>query len=208
LAKGDYKKAISKFETITIEHANIEDSYLLLAQLYLNGKDKKQEKVVLLRGKKNLPASMKIPLRLAVLYQREKEYNSAISIYRDLSELYPENLIVVNNLASMLLDYGNDKEDLELAVKLSKQLESSPQPAFVDTVGWAHYHNKKFDSAIIYLSQVVEKAPDVNVFNYHLGMAYKKAGNAIQAKKYLQKSINGKREFGKRKVVEKELEDL
>lgn len=208
LAKGDYKKAISKFETITIEHANIEDSYLLLAQLYLNDKDKKREKVVLLRGEKNLPASVKIPLRLAAFYQREKEYNSAINIYRDLSKLYPENLIVVNNLASMLLDYGNDKEDLALAVKLSKQLETSPQPAFVDTVGWAHYHNKKFDSAITFLSQVVEKAPDVNVFNYHLGMAYKKAGDAIQAKKYLKKSINGKREFGKRKVVEKELDDL
>ena len=38
-------------------------------------------------------------------------------------------------------------------------------------------------------SQSVDKAPNVNVFNYHLGMAYKMAGDKVNAKKYLENSL-------------------
>jgi Tfp pilus assembly protein PilF len=42
------------------------------------------------------------------------------------------------------------------------------------------------------LTGVVEKAPDVPVFNYHLGMAYLKQGNKQAAKEYLSKAVGEK----------------
>ena len=59
-----------------------------------------------------------------------------------------------------------------------------------------------------YLTQVVEKNPDVNVFNYHLGMAYKMSGNKAKAKTYLEKSLAGDKAFKEKDLAEAALKEL
>jgi Flp pilus assembly protein TadD len=49
----------------------------------------------------------------------------------------------------------------------------------------------EYDPAVEVLTRVVEKAPEVPVFNYHLGMALYKQGNAEAAKTYLSKAVDG-----------------
>ena len=131
-----------------------------------------------------------------------------IDIYRELHDSNPDNLIIMNNLASMLSEYGDDKEDLKLAKTLSEKLEESGQPVFLDTIGWVYYKMADYQGAIRYLSQVIEKAPKVNVFNYHLGMAYKMAGDKSQAKIYLDKSLADGKAFKEEDLAKAALRDL
>jgi Flp pilus assembly protein TadD len=108
----------------------------------------------------------------------------------------------------MLSDYGDGADDLNLAKTLSGKLKESGQPVFLDTVGWVSYRLGDYANAIKNLRQVVEKAPEVNVFNYHLGMAYKMSGDNPQAKVYLKKSLASKDKFKERSQAEAALGGL
>ena len=185
-----------------------EEAYLLLANIYLSEKELDAAEALLLKGKKNISTSIKIPLRLATLYEFNDNYSAAIDIYRELHLSQPDNLVITNNLASLLSDHGDGKGDLELAKTLADKLLESKQPVFLDTIGWVNYRLGFYQKAITYLTQAIEKNPDVNIFNYHLGMAYKMSGNKAQAKKYLEKSLADNKEFKEMDLARTALKDI
>ena len=108
----------------------------------------------------------------------------------------------------MLSDYGNGKDDLELAQTLAEKLKENDQPVFLDTIGWVYYKLGDHAKAIEYLAQVVEKMPEVNVFNFHLGMAYKLSGDKTQAKTYLEKSLADNKPFKEKELADAALKEL
>jgi len=194
-------------EAVSIDSV-VEEPYLLLSQIYQTKRDINAVKEILIKGQKNVESSLKIPLRLASAYESEESYTSAIAVYRKVHEKQPDNLVIINNLASMLSDYGNDNDDLEFAKVLADKLKESGQLVFLDTIAWVYFKLGDYEVAINNLTQVVEKAPDINIFNYHLGMAYKMAGDKAQAKVYLEKSIAGDKAFKQRVLAEAALKNL
>ena len=81
------------------------------------------------------------------------------------------------------------KASLGKARELATKLAATNQPALLDTLGWVHYRLGEYDQAAEVLSGVVEKAPDVPVFRYHLGMTYYKQGDNRAAKKILSEAV-------------------
>jgi uncharacterized protein HemY len=71
-----------------------------------------------------------------------------------------------------------------------------------------HYRVAEYDKAVEVLTGVVEKMPDVPVFNYHLGMAYYKQGNAEEAKAYLSKAVDEKHSYDGVDEARRVLEEL
>jgi len=100
-----------------------EEAYLLLAQIYQSKKDINAAKEILIKGKENVKASLKILFKLASVYEAEGAYKDAIDIYRELYQAYPDNLLIVNNLISMLSDYRDGKDDVSLTKVLIGKLE-------------------------------------------------------------------------------------
>lgn len=185
-----------------------ENTYLLLSQIYQRKNDLNSVKSILIKGKENIKTSTKIPLKLASLYEAVGSYKDAIGVYQDLYDTQSNNLIVINNLLSMLSDYGNVKDDPVSTNRLIDKLKGSERSVFLDTVGWAYGKLEMHQEAIQYLKQAVEKAPDVNVFNYHLGMAYKMSGDEAQAKIYLEKSLSDNKQFKEKELAEAALKGI
>ena len=52
-----------------------------------------------------------------------------------------------------------------------------------------YYRLGEVDKAVTVLADVVEKAPDVPVFLYHLGMAYHMQGDKRAAKEILSRAV-------------------
>ena len=186
----------------------LEEPYLLLSAIHKNKNDFDIVKSVLVKGKVNVTSSIRIPLSLASFHEFEGEYKKAIDVYHDLNDSHPDNLIIINNYASMLSDYGNGEDDLVIAKKLALKLELSSQPAFLDTVGWVYHKLNDSEKAVQYLTQAVEKSPKINVFNYHLGMAYKAKGDMVNAKVYLDKSLADGKDFKEKEMAKKALGNL
>jgi len=123
------------------------------------------------------------------LLQQQKKYDEAIFAYERFLEKVPENIFATNNLAALLADHRTDKQSLQKARELASKLAETNQPSLLDTVGWIHYRLGEYDEAIAVLTKVVDEAPDVPVFNYHLGMAYFKLGDRNTARDFLSKAV-------------------
>jgi len=208
LANGKSRDAETLLNDVIVKKPDLEEPYILLSHVYRNNNDTSMNKSILIKGKNNVTASYKIPLKLAALYEEASDYKAAINVYREMYETRADNMIVVNNLASLLSDYSDDKNDLELMKSLAEKLEKNGRPVFLDTIGWVSYKLGDYKNAVKILTQMVEEMPNVNVFNYHLGMAYKKAGDSVNAKLYLEKSLADKKPFKEKTLVEAELKDL
>ena len=147
------------------------------------------------QGLKVLPDSIRLLVGLASAHERRKDYEAAISLYERILEKQPDNAVGTNNLAALLVDYRTDPGSLEKAARLAKVLEKTDQPAFLDTAGWVHYRRGNYDKAIEILKGVVEQAPQVPVFQYHLGMAYLKKGDKAAAREHLSKAVGDEAKY-------------
>ncbi len=126
---------------------------------------------------------------LAGIYERQKKYEDAIALYDELLEKSPDNLVAVNNLAVLLSERRTDEQSMTRAKELALRLADSKQPALLDTLGWIYYQAGDYDKAAEVLSGVVEQAPEVGIFRYHLGMTYYKQGDSRAASEILSKAI-------------------
>lgn len=195
LARKNPTKAKEYFEQATRLDPAMSRAFLNLAQLYLVQGEFDRSIAVFNAGLNHSPKDVSLFIGLAGAYERQKQHAKAIDVYNRLLEAHPSNVVGINNLASLLVDHGDGAADLTRAKELALRLAANPQPAFMDTVGWVHYHAGEFEKAVRVLEDVVTKAPNIPVFNYHLGMAYFKMGNLVQAKSALQTALDAEDDF-------------
>ncbi len=208
VANEDIESAIKLFSDVVDSNVSFEQPYLLLTSLYLRKKDIKLSEKTLIKGMENVTSSVTIPMTLANVYEQEEKYLEAINVYSNLHDSRPADLLVINNMVSLLSDHGSGARDLELVKSLLPVLEKNNQPVFSDTVGWAYYKLGDSEKAIQNLEKAIEKMPEINVFNYHLGMAYKMSGDKTKAKVFLEKSLDNKKPFKEKALAEKALKKL
>jgi len=144
------------------------------------------------RALQTFPADPNVRINLARVYEHAKDYPKAIEQYEAIIKAYPENLLTINNLASLLSLDASDKTRMDRAFELAKRLENSDQPVFVDTLAWIYYQRGEYDKALALELKVLEKQPDEPVFQYHLGMIYGKKGDVSKAKESLAKAVQTK----------------
>ncbi len=191
MAKNDRDSADPLLEEIINNNTSMEDPYLWLAQSYKEKNNLEKAKLILKKGRVNVPASVKIPFSLAAIYESEKMYSRAIEIYREMYKANPNNLIVINNLASMMSDYSDNSDDLELAKVLVEKLKKNNQAVFLDTISWVYYKAGDYKNALLYSKKAVNQVPNAGSFNYHLGMVYLKLDDKDNARLYLKKAVAG-----------------
>ncbi len=140
-------------------------------------------------GLKVMPDDLRLQIGLAGVEEQRGNYTHAMDIYGQVLSKVPDNALATNNLAALLADHGEDAQSLEKAKSLAAKLAQLPQPAFQDTVGWVHFKAGEYDQAVKVLKTVVEQAPQVPIFQYHLGMASYKQGDSAAAKTHLAKAL-------------------
>ncbi len=182
--------------------------YTSLANVYIAKKDISSAVETYKSALKIIPDSVDIYARLAQIYERTGKFDLAINTYEKILQLKPDDALASNNLASILSDVRGDEESLRRARELTLKFEKSDEPGFLDTLGWIYYKSGEYQKSIKILSRVVTKQPDFALFQYHLGMAYYKAGDTKNAKIHLRKSLDGKQKFKGMKEAEKILKQL
>jgi tetratricopeptide (TPR) repeat protein len=196
LLGGDQALAESRFREATQRNPKWVQPWLHLATLKLSQKKPDEAREVLEGGLKAISKSEELRLLLATSLSEAGQVDRAIDEYETLLRFNPRSLVAANNLASLLTDYKGDQKSLERALVLAKDFESiAPNPFFLDTLGWVHHKLGHSGQALHFIQQAATKAPDHPVVNYHLGIAYFKAGQTVEAKTYLQKAVASQRPF-------------
>jgi tetratricopeptide (TPR) repeat protein len=96
----------------------------------------------------------------------QKRYRSAIDFYEKALEIDPENATAMNCLGYILADKGiNAEKALHLC---RKAVETQPQnPAYLDSLGWAHYKCRETSEAKNCLRKALDLAPQVKEIREH-----------------------------------------
>jgi len=177
--------------------------YVNLASSYLREENLDQALFVYKDAISKLSFTNKITAKIQMtsIYERQKKYTDAMTIYKEILTVSPSNKIATNNYASLLLDHG-DEADFKKALELSKGFEKIQNSAFKDTLAWAHVKTGEYAKAVEILKPIVEKTPKAAVFRYHLGYALNQMGDKTAAKSHLEIAASSKQDFsGKAEAV-------
>src|ERR1700674_649938 len=147
-----------------------------------------------LDGSKINPQEITFYLLAGGIYMSKQDWDRAKQQYGKALEIQPDNPLASNNLAYVMLQQGGNVDiAFQMAQTARKKLPDNANAA--DTLGWAFYHKHVYTSAINLFKEAVKKEPENALYNYHLGLAYAKTGQAGLAKQQLDRVVKIKPNF-------------
>ena len=160
--------------------------YYALAQFYRGQNRLKESEDAFRQGVEHAPGNLGLSLGLGQILEANGDIEGAIAVYEKQLKTTPDAMIVINNLASLLVDYRSDDASLEQAAQLARSLESVDVPHFHDTLGWVAYRRGDYQTALTNLEEAAAKLPDMALVKYHLAMTYAALDRKADAKKQLE----------------------
>lgn len=118
------------------------------------------------------------------------DYEGAIAIYERLYAQDSSNVLVANNLASLITTHRDDAESLERAHVIARRFRDANNPALNDTYGWIEYRRGNHAEAVKYLEPAAAGLPQDALVQFHLGMAYVAVGRNEDAVHQLQQALD------------------
>jgi cellulose synthase operon protein C len=135
------------------------------------------------------PASGTLRWLKAGELERAGDFESAIKVYETMYAEDSSNVVVANNLASLITTHRTDPESLERAFAVARRLRGSDVPAFQDTYGWIEYRRGNLEEALTYLEPAAAGLPDDALTQFHLGMAYAGLNRPEDARRQLTRAL-------------------
>jgi len=161
---------------------------LLMNLLISQGKND-ESKAVLQAGLERAPEDRSLLLINAGEQEKSGDIDGAIATYEALYALDSSNLVVANNLASMISGHRDDAENLTRAAIIVRRLRGTDVPPFQDTYGWIAYRRGNLDEALEYLEPAAAALAGDPFVQFHLGMTYAGLNNATAAKEQLERAL-------------------
>ena len=147
-----------------------------------------------LDGAKINPKEIRFYLLAGGIYESKQDWDHAKQQYQKVLEVQPDNPLASNNLAYVMLQQGGNV-DVAFAMAQTARRGLPDNPNSADTLGWAFYHKHVYTSAITLFKEAVKKQPDNALYNYHLGLAYARNGQAALARQQLDRVVKIKPDF-------------
>lgn len=116
--------------------------------------------------KNKLPKSFVAPYIEGMQYQTSGKANNAIEAYRKSLAINPNQPVVLNNIAWLLMEKGQFDEALRNGEKAAKLAPESA--SILDTYGWIAYKAGKKDLAITTLEKALANEPGNHEIQQHL----------------------------------------
>ncbi|PKP85584.1 MAG: hypothetical protein CVT80_01815 [Alphaproteobacteria bacterium HGW-Alphaproteobacteria-2] len=182
LAVGqDFDEAGTILRELAQASPRSEQIWLALYNLERSRGSAEAARAVLGEGLAAVPGSGRLSWAMAGEHERAGEIDAAIAIYETLYERDSANMIVANNLASLLSGHREDAETLERAFAIARRLRGVPVPAFQDTYGWLAFRRGDLDAALAHLEPAAAGLPGDPRVQYHLGVTYAALGRDAEA---------------------------
>ena len=190
---GNADKAITELEAALSLNDKLLMTYRQLAKVHGFQRNKEGVISVLERG---LAATKDqgLAFDMANFFYQIGDFQKSSEIYTSMIEADENALSAKNNLAMLYAEFLNTPENIKKANALIADLQDSDNPAFLDTVGWVLYLTGEYDRAVTYLQAAVDKVGSSGLLQYHLGMAFAKLDDSVNAKIHLELAVKDGRE--------------
>lgn len=169
---GDVDQAIEIYQALLQQDNQQEVLWRELHAILKRSNQIDKANAALDQGIAALPDSTTLKWIKASVLEADGDVPAAIAIYEQLYALNSGNLIVANNLATLLANYTDAPETLQRAYTIAKRLRGAKEPYFQDTYGWIAYRRGDYEEALSHLEPAADGRLKDPTVNYHLGMLY------------------------------------
>ncbi len=166
------------------------EAYELLYRYYLRTGQNEKALALVSDGLSKAPENVALQFFKADILLSNKKFEEAFMVYSALIDVRPNDPLIANNFVSLSSDLRLDSESVARALKIAGVLKNQDNPAFNDTIGWAHYRAGEFKTALDFLLRAAESANGNAEITYHLGAAQLAMGETEQAKINLQDALS------------------
>lgn len=187
--QGQLQEAEGIYRDLLARQPDIEPAILQLQALLRATERENEAEALIERSLEVLPKSRRLRLLEAYRLERRGRNEEAIAVYEILYEEDSTDVVVANNLASMLSNFRDSEEDLDRAYAIARRLTNTDVPAFQDTLGWILFQRGDIEGAIARLEPAAEALPEEPSVAVHLGLAYAEAGRTEEAREALERGI-------------------
>ena len=202
---GNYTQAAAFATEAQAQHPEDLRFPRLRARAVFEGGDPARAVTILEPTAKANPRDTATQLALADLYNDAGRDSDAERTLRLLLDMEPSNAEALNYLGYLLANRGRS---LDEAVRLvERALVAEPgNPAYLDSLGWAHFRRGNLDEAEKYLSPAAQQLPRNAVVQDHLGDVLARQGRWAEAINAWTRALAGDGGID-RAVVEKKITD-
>ncbi|MEM8633345.1 MAG: tetratricopeptide repeat protein [Pseudomonadota bacterium] len=189
VAEGDVDTSEEILRDIVAKTPDFEPAATqLYVQLARSGKPE-DARAVLTAALDANPNAGRLLLFQAGELERDGDIEGAIAIYETLYTQNTNNVVVANNLASLLSTFRDDADSQARAAAVARRLRGTEVPAFQDTYGWIAYQQGDFEEALTYLEPAAAALTDNPLAQYHLGMTYAALERPEEARDALMRAL-------------------
>lgn len=161
--------------------------------------------VVLRRWLAERPEDHHVRFALAQHYQESGQSGAAIEEYEELERLAGGNPVVLNNLAWLYFEAGDERA---LALARRAHERAPDNSAIADTYGWILGNSGDAEAGLALVAQAYENADGNREIGYHLAALQSAAGRHEAAIGTLEGVLAGNESFASREQAEALLESL
>lgn len=181
-ATGDSGAAETIFRALLKADPKRETVWVALVHQIEQDDKASEAEAVLDEALANLPDSDSLQLIKAGYLEHNQDPEGAIAIYEKLYAKASANMILANNLASMLASYRSDATSLDQAYTVARRLRGTKNPFFADTYGWITQIRGNPTEALPYLEIAAGGLPKDPLVQFHLAEVYKALNRTADAK--------------------------
>ncbi|PYV12396.1 MAG: hypothetical protein DMG23_01225 [Acidobacteria bacterium] len=207
LRQGDLEKAEEAMQMATQMDKKNADAFLLLGQVQVARGSQEKAMTSFQRSIQENSRDPRSYVMFGALAEKRGDWKSAKEAYEKALQVEPDYPLAANNLAYLMLEHGGNSD---VAFSLAQvALRGLPDLANTqDTLAWAYYQKHQYASAIRLLEEALKKTPQASAYHYHLGLAYQKAGDRVNARKHLDLVLQLNPSFAHAGEVRKALAEL
>ncbi len=185
----EYEQAQKQFSTAVEKHPGRLDGYVRLTRVLVRQEKYDRALEVVQAGLNKFPDNLSLNISNASIQKLMGNADASIAVYENLVKRNDKLDLAVNNLAMLLVEKGGE-ENLRRAAGLAERFRNSKIPHFKDTLGWIHVLRAQHDQAVPLLREAADGLPDTGEVQYHLGVAYFRAGEADLARQTLKRALS------------------
>ena len=190
---GQPDKAIAEVKSLLTGKSEDREVYVALAKMYSRlrrWKDAEDAIASALKVSNKQEEKDYVNFVAGSIYERQKKYEQAEELFRQVIANDPKNATALNYLGYMMADRGVRLEEALNYIKRAISLD--PQNgAYLDSLGWAYFKLGKYDLAEENLRKAVEKSNDDPTIHDHLADVYQKTGRLKMAIAHWERALDG-----------------
>jgi len=202
-ALEEYDAAVEGFRGLLAENPEVVQGWVGLYRVLLRAGREAEARALVDEALAALPQEPVLLWMKAGVLEAEGDIPGAIEIYEDLYARDSGNLIVANNLASLLSNLEEDPAALERAGRIAQRLRGSDFPPYQDTYGWIALMRGETGEALAALEPAARGLADDPLVQYHLARAYLAAGRSGAALRQFERVLSLVGEDDRRAFVQR-----